>query len=417
MKKFNFKILIPHIVALFTFLLLSLLFTKPVFDGKVVEQHDSQQWKAMAQQSYDYKETHGHFPRWTNSMFGGMPGYQIAMDSDSGPVISIGTFVNLFTLGLPQPVYYLFLACACFYFLCIVIGVNPWLSILGGIAYGYCSYDPILIAVGHNTKLLSMAYAPAVIASVLLVFNKKYWVGGSLLLIFSTCLFEQEHQQILYYTLIIGLCVVVSLIIKEIKKKDYKNLIASLSLSAMLPLIALLICSVVYFATYEYAKESMRGGSALSGSGGADKANKSKGGLDKDYAFQWSYGKAETLTFLVPNAMGGGSSTSFGDDSKVADVLQNTPNLPQQLVQELSQAASAYWGDQPGTSGPVYFGAIICLLFVLGVVLSKSEHKWWIIAATLIGILLALGKNFESLNYFLFDHLPFYNKFRTPAMA
>jgi len=418
MKKFNFKILVPHIVAFFTFLLLSVIFTKPVlFDGKVVEQHDVLQWKAMAQQSFDYRETHGHFPRWTNSMFCGMPAYQIASDPKSGSIISVASFAQFFTLGLPEPVYFLFLACACFYFLCIVIGINPWLSILGGIAYGYCSYFPILISVGHTTKILSMAYAPAVLASLLLIFNKKYWVGGSLLLIFSTCFIEQFHQQILYYTLIMGLCVGIYFIIKIIRQKDYKHLIVSVLLSSLLPLIALFICSAGYFATYEYAKESMRGGTALTtGTPGADKTVKSKG-LDKDYAFQWSYGKAETLTFLVPNAFGGGSSTSFGDDSKVADVLQSTPSIPQQLTQQLYQAASAYWGDQPMTSGPVYFGAIICLLFVLGLALSKSEHKWWILAATLIGILLAVGKNLEGINYFLFDHLPFYNKFRTPAMA
>ena len=166
MKKFNFKVLVPHIVAFFVFLLLSLLFTSPVFDGKVIEQHDSQQWQAMAQQSIQYKETHGHFPRWTNSMFSGMPAYQIAMDSKSPSFISVQYFHELFTLGLPKPVYFLFIACVCFYFLCIVIGINPWLSILGGIAYGYCSYSPILVVVGHDTKLLSMAYAPAILGSL-----------------------------------------------------------------------------------------------------------------------------------------------------------------------------------------------------------------------------------------------------------
>ena len=210
-------------------------------------------------------------------------------------------------------------------------------------------------------------------------------------------------------------CMVIYFIIKTVQQKDYKHIVVSLLLSSLLPLIALGLCAIFYFSTYEYAKESMRGGSVLTSGTGTNKTNKT--GLDKDYAFQWSYGNAETLTFLVPNAFGGGSSTSLGDDSKVADVLQNTPNIPQQLTQQLYQAASAYWGDQPMTSGPVYFGAIICLLFALGLVLSKSEHRWWILTATLIGILLAVGKNFETLNYFLFDHLPFYNKFRTPAMA
>lgn len=413
MKNLNFKILVPHIVAFFTFLLLSIVFTSPVFNGKVIEQNDSHQWRASAEQSFQYKETHGHFPRWTNSMFSGMPGYQIAIDGKSH-FLSMDVFLDIFTLGLPKPTYFLLLACACFYFLCIVIGINPWLSILGGIAYGYCSYTPILVVVGHDTKLLSMAYAPAIFAALFLIFDKKYWAGGSLLLIFSTCFIAQSHQQIFYYTLIIAFCIIVHFVIKTIKQKDYKHLAISLLLAGTLAAISLSLFSVPYLATYEYSKESMREGSVLSST---DKANQSKGGLDKDYAFQWSYGRAENLTFLVPNAFGGGSSTSLGDDSKVEDVLQNTPNIPQQLTQQLYQAASAYWGDQPGTSGPVYFGTIMCFLFLLGMVVSKSEHKWWILSATIIGILLALGKNFESLNYFLFDHLPFYNKFRTPAMA
>ncbi|HMG82768.1 MAG TPA: YfhO family protein [Ferruginibacter sp.] len=414
MKKFSFKIVLPHIVAFIVFLSLSLLFTSPVLlDGKVVEQHDTQQWKAMAEQSFEYKTTHGYWPRWTNSMFGGMPAYQIVMESKSASFFSVGNFSQIFTVGLPKPVYFLFLICACFYLLCIVIGINPWLSILGGIAYGYCSYNPIIIAVGHDTKFLSMAYAPAILASMILIFKRKYWSGGALLLIFSTCFIEQNHQQILYYTMIIAACLALHFIIQSVKDKDYKHLGISLALTAAVGVTALLICSPGYFATYEYSKETMRSGSALA----ATDKTQSKTGLDKDYAFQWSYGKSEALTFIVPNAMGGGSSTSLGDDSKVADVLQQTPNLPQQLTQQLYQAATAYWGEQPFTSGPVYFGAIICLLFLIGAIVSKSEHKWWILAATIIGVLLAFGKNFESLNYFLFDHLPFYNKFRTPAMA
>ncbi|MBI3883613.1 MAG: hypothetical protein HY305_05200 [Sphingobacteriales bacterium] len=416
MKNFSFKAILPHIVALVLFLLLSLVFTKPALEGKVLEQHDVQQWKAMAQQSFEFKEKHGFFPRWSNSMFCGMPAYQIALSAKTGISISSGSFVYLFTLGLPKPVYYLFIACSCFYLLCIVIGINPWLSILGGIAYGYCSYDPILIAAGHDTKILSMAYVPGVIASMVLIFNRKYWLGGSLLLIFGGCLIGQSHQQIVYYTLIMALCIIIFLIIKTAKGKDFKHLFISVGLTGGLAAIALLLSAEGYFATYEYSKESMRGGSELT-SNDTNKENKTVGGLDKDYAFSWSYGKAESLTFLVPNAFGGGSSTSLGDESKVVEVLQQTPNIPEQMAQQLYQAASAYWGEQPSTSGPVYFGAIICLLFVLGIILSESEHKWWLLTITVIGLLLSYGKNLEGLNYFLFDHLPFYNKFRTPSMS
>ncbi|MES2430921.1 MAG: YfhO family protein [Bacteroidota bacterium] len=415
MKKFDFKLFVPHIVAIITFLLLSVVFTKPALEGMVVQQHDVQQVKAMQQQSIEFEKKYGYYPSWTNSMFGGMPGYQIAYGPKNGSIPSVAVAHDILSLGLPKPVYYLFITCLCFYFLCIVIGVNPWLSILGGIAYGYCSYNPILIAVGHDTKLLSMAYAPGVIGAMLLLFKKKYWLGGSLLLIFTTCLLIQSHQQIVFYTLIIAGIVFLYFLINAIKEKQYQHILRTTALSILMPVIAFFICSIGYLSTYEYAKESMRGGSELTDK---TKVNKSKTGLDRDYAFSWSYGIGETLTFLVPNAYGGGSSTPMPEESKVLEVLQeNQQQLPQQMSQQLYQAASAYWGAKPSTSGPVYFGAIICLLAIFTLFFGKSKHKWWLLAVTVVGIILAWGKNFGIVNNFLFDHLPFYNKFRTPEMA
>ena len=417
MKNFNFKSLLPHIVALVAFLALSIAFTKPALEGKVLEQHDVQQVKAMQQQSIEFKNKYGYYPRWTNSMFSGMPTYQILIAPKSGQLTSVTALGSVFSLGLPKPVYFLFLACACFYMLCIVIGINPWLSILGGIAYGYCSYNPILVSVGHDTKLMSMAYAPAVIASMILIFNKKYWIGGSLLVIFTSLLIAQSHQQIVYYTLIMTVFIAIHYIIKAIKAKEYVHLLKALSLNALMAITGVLISSFVYFAAFEYTSESNRGGSKLTA---AKKEEQSKGGLDKGYAFQYSYGKDETFSFIVPNATGGGSATPLGDESKAIEMLQQmqqTPNVNPQLIQEIAQSSSAYWGGKAGTSGPVYFGAIICLLFLFGAFLTKTEHKWWIITLTILGTVLAWGRHFEAFNYFLFDHLPFYNKFRTPEMA
>ncbi|UEG49057.1 YfhO family protein [Ferruginibacter lapsinanis] len=415
MKKIEFKIFVPHIVAILAFLLLSIVFTKPALEGKVVQQHDVQQVKAMQQQSFEFQKKYGHFPYWTNSMFGGMPAYQIMMaPKNVSTFYSVGLVDNILTLGLPKPVYFLFITCVCFYFLCIVIGVNPWLSILGGIAYGYCSYNPILISAGHDTKLLSMAYAPAVIGSMFLIFKKNYWLGASLLLISSTCLIRQSHQQIVYYTLIMAAIAALFSLIKIIKEKNYTHLAASIGICIAMPVIALLINAFIYFSAYDFTKESMRGGSALTNT---KNGNKSKGGLDRDYAFSWSYGVGETLTFIVPNAYGGGSATSMPEESKVLELLQENQSLPQQMTQQLYQAASAYWGSKPSTSGPVYFGAIVCLLALFALFFGKSQHKWWLLSIIVIGTVLAWGKNFSSINYFLFDHLPFYNKFRTPEMA
>ncbi len=417
MKHFNWKPLLPHIVAFFTFLILSVIYCKPALEGKVVEQHDVQQWKAMANQSFEYKDKNGHFPLWTNSMFSGMPAYQIAMDSKDPPYISIGYFNQLLTLGLPKPAYYLFLCCLGMYFLSIVVGVNPWLSIAGGIAYGYCSYNEILITAGHDTKLLSMAYAPAILASLQLIFKKKYWIGGIMLLISATGLFCQSHQQIAYYTFLMIGFMSIPFLFAAFKEKDFKHI----GFTALLSIVCLVlsICFVAnsYFPTYEYSKETMRGGGSGLTLGSSDKKNKTVGGLDKDYAFRWSYGIGETLTLIVPNAFGGGSSTQFGEESKVAKLLQESQEIPQQAIQQLYQAASAYWGDQPGTSGPVYLGAFVCLLGLAGFILSKNSNKWWLLSITIAGIVLAWGKNLEAVNYFLFDYLPFYKKFRAPSMS
>ena len=208
----------------------------------------------------------------------------------------------------------------------------------------------------------------------------------------------------------------VPFVIKCIKEKNIKHLAISAILSIGVAIIMLGTIVLIYWPTYEFSKETMRGGrSELTQK---DKKNATKGGLDKDYAFNWSYGKAETITMLVPNAMGGSSSEGLGENSKAIEVLQeNAARLPEGLAQQVAQSTPMYWGELPSTQGTVYMGAIICLLFLFGVFLSNSEHKWWLIAITLFGIVLAWGKNFEAVNYFLFDHLPFYKKFRAPSMA
>lgn len=416
MKQLNFKKAIPHLAAVIIFLLLSIFLTKPSLQGKVVQQGDVIQWKAMAQQSFEFKEKHGHFPKWTNSMMSGMPGYQIAIGPKDPVVFNFYNVQKVLTLGLPSPVFYLFLAALCFYLLCIVIGVNPWISIIGGVAYAYCSYNPVLIAGGHDTKLLSMIYAPAVLAGLQLLFKQKYWLGSAVLLTSGILMLSQHHQQIVYYTLLIVVFMTIPFIIKSIKEKSIKHLALTGFISLGIGAVILATMAMTYWPTYEFSKETMRGGrSELTQT---DKKNETKGGLDKDYAFQWSYGKAETMTLLVPNAFGGSSAEGLGEESKAIEVLQeNAQTLPQGFAQQIAQTSPMYWGELLSTQGTVYLGAIICLLFLFGVFLSKSEHRWWLVAITLFGIVLAWGKNFEAVNYFLFDHLPFYKKFRAPSMA
>ncbi|MFZ1783853.1 MAG: YfhO family protein [Ferruginibacter sp.] len=416
MKHINFKQVLPHLVAVIIFLLLSVILNKPAVQGKVVQQSDVIQWRAMAQQSFEFKEKHGHLPKWTNSMMSGMPAYQFALGPVNPMYIHLGYVQDILSLGFSKPVFYLFIAALCFYLLCIVIGINPWISIIGAVGYAYCSYNPVLIAGGHDTKLLSMAYAPAVLAGLQLLFKQKYWLGTAVLLTSGVLLLGQNHQQIVYYTLLIAVFMTVPFIISCIKEKKFKHLVISGLISIGVGAGILGCMAITYWPAYEFTKETMRGGrSELTQK---DNKNATKGGLDKDYAFQWSYGKAETMTLLVPNAFGGSSAEGLGENSKAIEVLQeNAQTLPQGFAQQIAQSSPMYWGSLLSTQGTVYLGAIICLLFLFGAFLSKSEHRWWLVAITLFGIILAWGKNLESVNYFLFDHLPFYKKFRAPSMA
>ena len=416
MKQINFKQVLPHLAAVVIFLLLSVFLNKPALQGKVVQQNDVIQWKAMAQQSFEFKEKYGHFPKWTNSMMSGMPTFQIALGPENPMNIHLQHVQDILTLGLPKPVFYLFIAALCFYLLCIVLGLNPWISILGGIAYAYCSYNPVLIAGGHDTKLMSMAYAPAVLAGVQLIFKHKYWIGSAVLLTSGVLLLWQLHQQIVYYTLLIAVFMTIAFIVKCIKEKTFKHLVVSGLVCIAMAAIMVGTVALIYWPTYEFSKETMRGGrSELTQK---DTKNATAGGLDKDYAFTWSYGKAETMTLLVPNAFGGSSAEGLGDDSKAIGVLQeNAQTLPQGFAQQIAQSSPMYWGELASTQGTVYLGAIVCLLFLFGAFFSKSEHRWWLVAITIFGIVLSWGKNFEAVNYFLFDHLPFYKKFRAPSMA
>ena len=412
MKNPNFKKILPHLIAIVIFFVVAVIYCKPALQGKVVQQLDTQGWRGMAQQSFEFKDKYGHYPLWTNSMFSGMPAYQIAMDPRTK--ISVGYLTSVITLGLPIPISFFFLACICFYFLCVVAGANPWVSILGGLAYAYSTFDPIIIAVGHNTQMMSIAYAPAVLAGLLLLFKRKYLVGFTITALFSFFLIEQNHVQIVYYTLITALIITIAFFIKSYREKQLGTAVKSAAFGLLAGIIGLACCAVSMMPTYEYAKESMRGGKSeltqeIAG-------NKTKGGLDKDYAFRYSLGFGETFTFIVPGLYGGSNGgDEYSPNSKFVDQFSQL-GVPEDQALQYEDHYS-YWGEQPGTSGPVYFGAIICLLFIFGIVYLKSWYKWWLIAASIIGVLLAYGANLKGLNYFLFDYLPFYSKFRAPTMA
>ena len=415
MKHINFKAFLPHIIAVVLFLLIAVIYCKPALEGKVLNQHDTQGWKGMAQQSFDVKAKTGKLPLWTNSMFGGMPAYQIAMEPDTNVGIGLTYFNKVLSLGLPEPASFFFLASLCFYILCIVMGIRPWAATLGAIAYAYATYDPIIIAVGHNTKMLSMAYAPAVLAGMILVFQKKYWLGFAVTATFAFLLIAQSHLQVVYYTLIIAFAMAVSFIVKSIKEGKLIDAVKSSVISLVAGVIGLGACAVVVLPTYDYAKDTMRGGVSKLTINKDNTNNKTKGGLDKDYALKWSFGKMETFTFMVPGLYGGSNGGNEHSSSALTEL-----GLPEENALGMSNGYS-YWGNMSSpsetTSGPAYLGAVICFLFIVGLFYVKSWHKWWIIAASVVGILLAWGSSFQAFNYFMLDHLPFYNKFRAPSMA
>lgn len=406
----------PHAVAVIVFLLVAVFYCKPIFDGMVVSQHDTQGWQGMAQQSIEFKEKYGHYPYWTNSQFSGMPGYQVAFETPNK--ISIGVLHNyIFTLGLPKPVNFFFLASIMAYFLLSVLRVNPWIAMLGALSYAYATYDPIIVAVGHDTKMICIGYAPAVIASLLVLFNGRHILGTVLTALFASMIIWQNHIQITYYTLIVALCIGVAFVIHSIRSGQLKQAVIAGALALVAGGIAVGTNMVNIWPMNEYAKETMRGGrSELTDT--AKIATKTAGGLDKDYAFYYgSYGINETFTFIVPNLYGGGSyGTPLKEGGSAFASKMAEAGVPEENALQYANAY-AYWGNQPGHAGPVYLGAIICFLVIAGFFFLNGWLKWGLLAASAFAIILSWGKNLEGINYFLFDHLPLYKKFRAPSMS
>ena len=251
MKNFDFKKLVPHLVALGVFLLISVIFCKPALEpGTVLKQSDIAGWQGMSHQSYTYKEQHGHLPLWSVSMFSGMPAYQIAMEGDWSPV---GFVDHIFQLWLPQPINFFFLACICFYFLCLTLRIRPYVAIVAALGYAYCSFSPIMVAAGHNTQMLAMAYAPAVIGSVILVFERKYLLGFALAGLFTALQIAQGHQQVSYYLFIVLALMTVSYFVHAFRSGQLPHFFKSIGLVAIAGIIGVLANAMILFTTYDYS--------------------------------------------------------------------------------------------------------------------------------------------------------------------
>ena len=394
MKQFNLKSIIPHLIAVGVFLIVTLVYCKPILQGKVLQQSDVVQWQGMAQDALKSKEATGALPYWTNGMFAGMPAYQI-----TGIIpfaYSLGKLDAIFQMGLPEPMGYFFLACLAFYFLSQVLGVHYLIGIVGALGYGFATYNPIIAVVGHITKLHAIAYMPFFIGSLLLVYERKFISGLILLAIASTELFGCNHLQIAYYTFIIAGFISVHYLIVWIKAKTYKSILHCFAGATIVILLGILSNAPMLFSTYNYGKASIRGGSAL-----AKKDNdKINDGLSKNYALQYSMYPTEPLVLLFPNIYGGGSL-----------------NKSEIKVQELQDYNNYfYWGGIGVTAGPPYIGFLFGLIALIGFGLKNIKHRFWIGSTIIISLLLSYGMYFESFNVFVLDHLPFYNKFRAPSM-
>ena len=413
MQKKWFQPLIPHAIAVVVFLLVAVIYCKPAFDHKVLSQSDVSQWKATAQNSFQYKETHGHFPLWTEGVFSGMPAYQIAMES--GVPQPHGIAYYILTLWLKKPASFFFLACICFYFLSQVLRVNPYTGIIGALAYAYASYNAVIIYVGHDTKMQAIALLPFFIGSLLLIYEKRYWWGTALLALSSSMFVAANHPQIVYYALIIVVFLTAAYVIRWVREKDFRHLLIAGTLTIFGGLTGVLCNSVITFTTLDYARASIRGGSELANGSG----QVTKTGLSQDYAFSYSMYKTEPFELLAPKIYGGSGDWSAEiseDKSKAIAALQEMPpEMGRQLQQE--QFLDFYWGGLLSTAGPVYAGAIICFLSLLGFFILDGKYKWWILGACILGIMMSWGSYFAGFNGFLLKVLPGYNKFRAPSMT
>ena len=409
MLKSIFKSALPHIIAVAIFAIVAIIYCKPALEGKVLQQSDITQWKGMAQDAFSYKEKYGYTPLWSNSMFGGMPAYQTT--GVGGFEYSVGWINQLLTLRLAEPISLFFLASICFYFLAQVLGFNTIISIIGALGYSYATYNPIIVSIGHITKMHSIAYLPLFIGSLLVLYQKKYLLGGILTSVATVLLIQGNHIQIDYYGVLIAIFMSVYFLIIWIKNKEYTHILKTLGIGLTAGIIGLAVNAPLLLSTYEYGKESIRGGSKL-----ITKDSKTTStGLNKDYALSYSMYKSEPLVLMFPNIYGGGSDPNAVDpaNSKAIETLQQ---MQPQVAQQLQSFLSFYWGGIGFTAGPPYVGVIICFFALLGFSVKENKHKWWIAATIILSFLLSAGSYLESFNVFILNNIPFYNKFRAPSM-
>lgn len=418
------KSILTHAGIIVILLAISALYFMPILQGKALPQGDLQKYEGMAKAQKDYHAATGEYSTWCPSMFSGMPGYQITNSPQHSMYTPIKNVLSLQIFNRQNDMGVLFLYLLGFYIALVALGLSPWLALLGGLAFGLGSYNIIIIEAGHITKAWAMSMMAPILAGMLLCFkgasiyredkrhatSRLVW-GGILFTLALGLQIALNHIQITFYTAIAGVVMGIVYLVYSLKDKYFPRLLLSVLVLAIGALLAIACNTRHLLVNQEYMEYTMRGGSEITvtpqdlyGAEFPRNNNANQDGLDINYAFSWSYGIGETYTLLVPGARGGGSMEPVSHKSASYN------NFHQDKM-------PLYWGDQPFTSGPVYFGAIIIFLFVFGMLMVKGPERWWILIATILAVMLSWGRNFMGFNEWVFNHLPLYNKFRTPSMS
>lgn len=403
----TYKKFLPDVVVVLVFAIISFAyFLVPVTQGKILFQHDASAGVGSAQELTEYQNRTGETTRWTNSIFGGMPTYQMSPSYQSTD--GLLQVMNAYHLWLPDNVWFLFAYLLGFYILLRAFDFRQTLAALGSIMWAFSSYFLIIIAAGHLWKVMALAYLPPMIAGIVLAYRGRYLSGFIVTALFTAFEIKANHVQMTYYYLFIILFMVIAYLVKAVREKQLAGFMKSTGVVAAAAVIGIAINLSSLYHTWQYQKESMRGKSELVKK---DAANQTSSGLDRDYITQWSYGIDETLTLLVPDAKGGATVPL----SKNATAMAKADPQIQSMIPQLYDAIPQYFGTQPGTSGPVYVGAFVLFLFILGLFIVRGSMKWALLAATVLSVLLAWGHNFMGFTNFFLDYIPMYAKFRTVA--
>ena len=403
---FTLKKILPHVVVVLGFILLSLTYFNPVLKGQSIFQSDIMQYIGMSKQQSDFREATGDETYWTNSAFGGMPTYQLGAKYPHNYIKKLDLALRF----LPRPADYLFLYLLGFYIFLLVLKVDYRLSVLGAIAFGFSTYLIIILGVGHNSKAHAIAYMPLVLSGIVLTFRRNYVAGFLLTALAMALELVANHFQMTYYLLLLVLVLGIAYLVDAYKKGLLKHYFKSLGVLTLAVVLALALNASGILATQEYVKESSRGTSELTiNPDGTTKEISS--GLDKAYITQYSYGFFESLNLFIPRLTGGGNGEEMGKGSHTYEAFRKLGASPSQAL-EASKNAPLYWGDQPIVEAPAYVGAVVIFLFVLGLFLVRGRLKWWLVGGTLLSLLLSYGKNLEFLTDFFIYNVPLYNKFR-----